>query len=431
MQRQIRFRSKAIKPLLGSLGMLSLGLGAAGLILVPAEPKAQQSKPKASPVRAATGGTTSLYNFPADITNDQLAIDWCANNAKPSNAVGFQECYDLATAFIEANKKTTTDTAESVDGVCNKQTAITNFNSNGAFKDTVSNFDAVIQGLGSSSGAVTYSNYSPKNFGPAANPPAQRKNRESMLAFFSRTRSEFQSNVELYATMSNKDCFPCAVKEKWAVLKSAANIIGRTHNFGWEALKIGSKNENELIYTKPDLEDPPKVADKARPISEESQVGLVYYGSKRLHSTRKIVLSDLSDQWVSALDPDFIKDLKTAICSLVNAPKNDQENAYDSPLVYWRYAKKVQITVNQAFTRPIPKKDASSSGSGLPQGIPISKIQAAFTAEGQTLDSDQVAIKLLPANDSKQCGTSKMEMTPWTLGYDPAFCSQPPFTRTE
>lgn len=298
-------------------------------------------------------------------------------------------------------------------GTCTRQAALDKFyRSVPALKRIKDNLDTSMAGL-----AQDEANFPRQSFGPDKNPTAQATNRNALRDYFGTAKAQIESRIAHFATQSHADCFSCAVVEKWAVLKGAAQLLSYTYTFlGGDGLKVGSGDVGVLWKTKDDLLDDAGILYPRRPIAERDRFLETTYGP---HSTSSIVLDELSDQWISTVSPDAIERLKVELCKIVNS----KEKAYSNPELFFKYAKGVQEEVNRLFTSP----DPTASGKNV--------IEAAFSATmngtGQGAQNMQGAVKVSVVRNqisAKQCdpAATQMELRPYNeppLGYHPTFCS--------
>lgn len=298
-------------------------------------------------------------------------------------------------------------------GVCTRQAALDKFyRTVPALKRIRDNLDTSIAGL-----AQDEANFPKSSFGPDKNAAAQSTNRSSLRDYFATTKAQIEARVANLATQSHPDCFNCAVAEKWAILKGAARLLSYTYTFaGGDGLKVGSGDVGVLWKTRDDLQDEAGIYYPKRPIAQRDSFLETTYGP---HSTSLLVLDDLSDQWVSSLNPDSIEKLKVELCKIVNT----KEKAYSNPDIFFKYAKGVQEEVNRLFTSP----DPSVSGKNVVE----SAFSATMSGTGPVAQNMPGAVKMSTVNNQispRQCdpAATQMELKAYNeppFGYHPTFCS--------
>ena len=287
-----------------------------------------------------------------------------------------------------------------VTGVCNLTTAEgAFFADNASFRNIKANLGTAVPGTPpatatSAGGTIPYA-----KFGPTANTQAQEHNRDGANTQLKRMQEEFQKNLSDWSTLSNVDCFDCNVVQRWAVLKGAANLLAYTYTAfpGKDGVKVGLGNPDELARTQDD-DGAPMDEYVKRPIA-----------TRIAYNPKSKVLSNVSEQWLAALNPDYIDRMKKAICKLAVLTPENKGAVYDGAK-YFSYARDVQILVNEAFTR----KDTGAK-------IEPSIFDAADKSENSVQDeaAKRPIDKLREgiANNAKRCVASDWELRPFSLDF--------------
>lgn len=295
-------------------------------------------------------------------------------------------------------------------GVCKVATAEANFyKSVPKFNSIRSDLAEAIDGLRDPSKAGS-GPYADSNFGPAGNAGAQQQGRAGIKTYLEGVLNAFESNVKTYATLSRPDCFQCSAMERWAILKSAANLAAYSHDYPGDGYKVGLGSKTVLEATGIDNEtNAPAAADARRKIAVKFAL------PKKADRPDTVDLNEVTDQWVMALSPKLIKDLQREICKLVN--KTDT-NIYADGKLYFDFARNVQRRVNEAFTQA---KLIEEGGK-----VRQTEFEQATIAT-KNLTSRRKMTDVAKALTDKQCSQAGMDLRPHSNfrgeAYDPRWCA--------
>jgi len=218
-----------------------------------------------------------------------------------------------------------------------------------ALGDLLGQIDIIIDGLGADPAALNFSRFSWANFGPAGNEQLQKQNRATYRSEFSKLRRDIERQASIYANLSNEACFDCSVAETWFILKAVAYTLAESYQYE-KSFNVGlNQNQGanmtldatgELDPTKSD----PKATDKdSTAYAKWRSVGSSTFDGSR--GVQKVELDKVSDQWVAALDPDFMAKLKKKICAMIGS----KEHPYSKHETFFRFAKEIQQQVNDGF----------------------------------------------------------------------------------
>jgi hypothetical protein len=375
----------------GGLPALAAGVSALLLMLPAGSWPAHAQQPVCAPAAGTKPGAVGPKS-------KQEVGFYCSDNCNKDQAA-FDTCEKAwSTVFAALSGTAGGDAAAEEAGVCKVKSAV------GKFYTTVPVFNAIRDNLTVASAGLTNpanrqdGPYSEKNFGPTGNPGAQQANRRGMSEYLDRIKSEFETNIALYATLSKPECFECAAVEKWAVLKGAANLVSYSYEYseGGQGLRVGLGKRHELsATTDDDIKDLPKATDRKRDIATRF---VITPSAARPGRKDTIALDDVTDQWVMALSPTLIADLKREVCELVN---RTGASVYANGSLYYEHARRVQHIVNRAFTKPTE------------DGRRKTAFEAAFDSTA-TLSAGRKMRDVAKKLDAKQCAEAGMELTEYS-----------------
>lgn len=380
------------------LGVTCLGLAA--LVLSPAPALAQSCK--------ATDKDTTIA---APELKDQVeyycftAFSKCANGTEKQDQI--VSCKTEQEARIASNRQ-----PPEVTGVCTQKTLNDQdhfYKALAPFKAIRENLDIAIAGLHATTGTLPVD-----SFGPKDNKKVQELNRDSAREQLLDMQTQFKAKVGLYSSLSNPDCFECAVLEKWAVLKGARNLINESYTFDTASgaeigVQVGANDPRKLVATKDSESETGAIGSKTKREIARPQTG-IYKG--------EVDLEEVTDQWASGLDPALIQDLKKEICNLADA--KDFNKIYRNGDLYFPYAQRVQRLINKAFLKnsangfksPFDKaREAEAGVAGRSAAVKLTDLYAKYGPKGTDKD--------------KKCGPSELEM----VAFDPEYYRKPSFCK--
>jgi hypothetical protein len=218
-----------------------------------------------------------------------------------------------------------------------------------------------------------------ESFGPDDNVPSQQANRAAALAQLKKFQERFKADVDLYSTLSSRDCFDCAVLEKFAVLKGAANLISFSWGFGADkvGVRVGvSANSSLLTATRDDDQENGSLLPGATPrrISQAADNAV------------SLDLNKIERQWLGALDGAYVQKLKDQICKLARATDS---NAYRQGDTYFNFARSTQRIINELFDAQLIGEPArmttydtlaTEASAGAKDKEPMSKVYTDFVS---------------------------------------------------
>lgn len=376
---------------------LTLGSLLIGLLAVP-----MSSEPAQAQTCSASDKDASIA-FPGQ--KDQVELYCFEAYSKCTDGPDKQKI--LLTCKTDEEKRLASPPPPAPTGVCTKQAVANNdhfYRALAPFKLISENLSVAISGLHPATGTL------PSDvFGPAANPAIAQVNREDAKKYLEKVQRELDGKVALYSTLSSPDCFECAVLEKYAVLRGALNLVNESYTFDSSAgteigVQVGVNEPNKFVATKDDPNEQGALGVKTKREIAKRLTG-IYAG--------EVNLNDVSDQWVSGVDPQFVAELKTEICNLANATNFNQ--LYRNGDLYFSHAQNVQRIINRAFLKNQANnftsifKKAGDAENAVPQNkrVKLTDLYAQYGPSGSDKD--------------KKCGPSDIEMK----AFDPEFYRHP------
>lgn len=397
-------------------------------------PAAAQQPKRADPVagKAPVCEPSATYEKKPDeapttrVGMSRFCLNNCAGPDK-SNNESAGRCVDAWKTWFDADRETKARTPVADDvakekGVCRPWRAEANFYTSTTGKATI--FDEIKDKLTIATtnldkdATKDVGEYAESNFGPRGNKRAQETGRDSIKAYLRGVRHSFERDMRSYALLKDEDCFDCVAIERWAILKSAANMLAYSYSRFGNGAHVGLGKRHTLDQTKDDNTATPWLESGERRDIAKADDNPVY----RDYGGPSIDLEKVTDQFVLALSQTLIKDMRDQICALVNDPTS---NAYNKAETYFSRARQLQNRINRAF-RDIEFKSGASTEEFL------NAAQSEKLVQGDKKRSIKSVVDQL-RNTPKRCQNSGMDLRPYSIdvGFPDELNPQPGWCRSD